>query len=89
MLTVDGRTSKQVIDAAEIVPNQTVIRTPKNPIKPTGGMAVLRGNLAPRGAVIKHAAASPGAAAPTTGRAVVFEFARGSRRARRRSRRST
>ena len=70
--TVSGRTLKQVIDAAEIVPNQTVIRTPKNPIKPTGGMAVLRGNLAPRGAVIKHAAASP-ALMTHTGRAVVFD----------------
>jgi dihydroxy-acid dehydratase len=49
-----------------------VIRTPKNPIKPTGGMAVLRGNLAPRGAVIKHAAASP-ALMTHTGRAVVFD----------------
>jgi dihydroxy-acid dehydratase len=55
-----------------MVPNQTVIRTPKNPIKPTGGMAVLRGNLAPRGAVIKHAAASP-ALMTHTGRAVVFD----------------
>ncbi|MGH8735496.1 MAG: dihydroxy-acid dehydratase, partial [Burkholderiales bacterium] len=71
-MTVSGRTLKQVIDAAEIVPNQTVIRTPKNPIKPTGGMAVLRGNLAPRGAVIKHAAASP-ALMTHTGRAVVFD----------------
>jgi len=71
-LTVSGKSLKQVIDAAEIVPNQTVIRTPKNPIKPTGGMAVLRGNLAPRGAVIKHAAASPNLLTHT-GRAVVFD----------------
>ena len=70
--TVDGRTLRQVIDAAEIVPGQTVIRTPANPIKPTGGMAVLRGNLAPRGAVIKHAAASP-SLLTHTGRAVVFD----------------
>jgi dihydroxy-acid dehydratase len=70
--TVDGRTIKEVIEAAEIVPNQTVIRTPKNPIKPTGGMAVLRGNLAPLGAVIKHAAASPNLMTHT-GRAVVFD----------------
>jgi len=70
--TVAGKTLKQVIDAAEMVPGQTVIRTHKNPIKPTGGMAVLRGNLAPRGAVIKHAAASP-ALMTHTGRAVVFE----------------
>jgi dihydroxy-acid dehydratase len=70
--TVDGRTVKEVIDAAEMVPNQTVIRTPANPIKPTGGMAVLRGNLAPRGAVIKHAAASADLLTHT-GRAVVFD----------------
>ena len=70
--TVAGRSLKQVIDAAEMVPNQTVIRTAKNPIKPVGGMAVLRGNLAPRGAVIKHAAASP-ALMTHTGRAVVFD----------------
>jgi len=70
--TVAGRSLKQVIDAAEIVPNQTVIRTSANPIKQTGGMAVLRGNLAPRGAVIKHAAASP-ALLTHTGRAVVFD----------------
>ncbi|MBS0219910.1 MAG: dihydroxy-acid dehydratase [Proteobacteria bacterium] len=70
--TVAGKTLKEVIDAAEIVPNQTVIRTPANPIKPTGGMAVLRGNLAPRGAVIKHTAATP-ALLTHTGRAVVFD----------------
>ena len=70
--TVAGKTIKQVIEDAEIVPNQTVIRTPKNPIKATGGMAVLRGNLAPRGAVIKHAAATP-ALLTHTGRAVVFD----------------
>ncbi len=83
-LTVSGKRLKQVIDAAEIVPNQTVIRTPKNPIKPTGGMAVLRGNLAPRGAVIKHSAATP-ALLTHTGRAVVFDLAGGPRGARRRS----
>ena len=71
-LTVSGKSLKQVIDAAEIVPNQTVIRTTKNPIKETGGMAVLRGNLAPRGAVIKHSAATP-ALLTHTGRAVVFD----------------
>jgi dihydroxy-acid dehydratase len=70
--TVAGKTVKEVIDAAEIVPDQTVIRTPADPIKPTGGMAVLRGNLAPRGAVIKHAAATP-ALLTHTGRAVVFD----------------
>ena len=71
-MTVAGNSLKDVIEAAEMVPQQTVIRTPQNPIKPTGGMAVLRGNLAPRGAVIKHAAATP-ALMTHTGRAVVFD----------------
>ena len=70
--TVAGNSLKDVIEAAEMVPQQTVIRTPSNPIKPTGGMAVLRGNLAPRGAMIKHAAATP-ALMTHTGRAVVFD----------------
>ena len=43
-----------------------------NPIKAEGAMAVLHGNLAPRGAVIKHSAASP-KLLQHTGRAVVFE----------------
>jgi dihydroxy-acid dehydratase len=44
----------------------------KSPIKQEGAMAVLRGNLAPRGAVIKHSAASP-KLLQHTGRAVVFD----------------
>ena len=47
-------------------------RRADNPIKPEGAMAVLHGNLAPRGAVIKHSAASP-KLLQHTGRAVVFE----------------
>ena len=69
--TIDGRTIGEVAAAAEDVPNQTIIRTAASPVKPTGGMAVLRGNLAPGGAVIKHSAASP-ALLKHTGRAVVF-----------------
>ncbi|MGO4402777.1 IlvD/Edd family dehydratase [Bosea sp. RAF48] len=69
--TIDGRTIGEVADAAEDVPNQSIIRTAACPVKPTGGMAVLRGNLAPGGAVIKHSAASP-ALLKHTGRAVVF-----------------
>lgn len=69
--TIDGRTIGEVADAAEEVPNQSIIRTARHPVKPTGGMAVLRGNLAPGGAVIKHSAASP-ALLSHTGRAVVF-----------------
>lgn len=69
--TIDGRTIGEIADGAEDIPNQTIIRTAASPVKPTGGMAVLRGNLAPGGAVIKHSAASP-ALLKHTGRAVVF-----------------
>ncbi|UFN47443.1 dihydroxy-acid dehydratase [Roseomonas sp. OT10] len=70
--TVTGGTLRDYADAAEEVPGQTVIRPRSAPLKPMGGTAVLRGNLAPGGAVIKHAAASP-ALLQHTGRAVVFE----------------
>lgn len=70
--TVDGGTLRDVVMAAEEVPGQTVIRTPEAPIKPIGAMAVLRGNLAPRGALIKHSAATP-RLLTHTGRAVVFD----------------
>jgi dihydroxy-acid dehydratase len=69
--TVAGGTLRDVVAAAETVPGQTVIRSADDPIKPVGAMAVLRGNLAPRGALIKHSAASP-ALLQHTGRAVVF-----------------
>jgi dihydroxy-acid dehydratase len=70
--TVTGQTLRDVVANAEDVPGQDVIRTRSNPIKPEGAMAVLHGNLAPRGAVIKHSAASP-KLLQHTGRAVVFE----------------
>jgi dihydroxy-acid dehydratase len=54
------------------VPGQGAIRTKFDPIKPEGALAILYGNLAPRGAVIKHSAASP-KLLQHTGRAVVFE----------------
>ena len=67
-----GGTLRDVVAGAEDVPGQDVIRPRNNPIKPEGAMAVLRGNLAPRGAVIKHSAATP-KLLQHTGRAVVFE----------------
>ncbi|MGY2053089.1 IlvD/Edd family dehydratase [Methylobacterium sp. JK268] len=70
--TVAGGTLRDVVAAAETVPGQTVIRPAAAPIKPTGGLAVLTGNLAPRGALIKHAAASE-RLMQHTGRALVFE----------------
>ncbi|TGD96328.1 IlvD/Edd family dehydratase [Methylobacterium nonmethylotrophicum] len=70
--TVTGRTLRDVVAAAEDVPGQTVIRSPADPIKPVGAMAVLTGNLAPRGALIKHSAATP-RLLQHEGRALVFE----------------
>ena len=70
--TVSGRTLGENIEQGDRVPGQTVVRTRSDPIYPAGGMAALRGNLAPGGAVIKHAAASPRLLSHT-GRAVVFD----------------
>ena len=71
-LTVSGATLGDAIAAAEEVPGQTVIRTRNNPVSAQGSMAVLHGNLAPDGAIIKHAAASP-ALMQHEGRALVFD----------------
>ncbi|MEM7536445.1 MAG: dihydroxy-acid dehydratase, partial [Chloroflexota bacterium] len=56
-LTVTGRTLAENVANAEIH-NPDVIRTLDEPIKPEGGLAILYGNLAPDGAVIKHSAAT-------------------------------
>ncbi len=51
-VTVNGRTlGENVADAFE--PDGKVVRPVKDPFKPDGGLAVLRGNLAPKGAVVK------------------------------------
>jgi dihydroxy-acid dehydratase len=70
--TITGATLRDIVAGAEDVPGQDAIRPRENPIKPEGAMAVLHGNLAPRGAVIKHSAASP-KLLQHTGRAVVFD----------------
>jgi dihydroxy-acid dehydratase len=70
--TIAGGTLRDVVANAEEVPGQDAIRARSNPITPEGAMAVLHGNLAPRGALIKHSAASP-KLLQHTGRAVVFE----------------
>jgi dihydroxy-acid dehydratase len=70
--TITGETLREVVAKAEDVPGQDAIRPRDNPIKPEGGLAVLHGNLAPRGAVIKHSAASA-KLMQHTGRAVVFD----------------
>ncbi len=71
-MTVSGQTIGEIAAGAEDVPGQDAVRSRRTPIRPEGSMAVLRGNLAPRGAVIKHAAATP-ALLQHTGRAVVFD----------------
>ncbi|HET7096346.1 MAG TPA: IlvD/Edd family dehydratase [Casimicrobiaceae bacterium] len=70
--TVSGKTLGEAIAASEVNPTQQVIRSPQNPIFPVGGIAVLKGNLAPAGAVIKHSSATPHLL-KHTGRAVVFD----------------
>jgi dihydroxy-acid dehydratase len=50
---VDGRTLAEIGEAAEERPGQEVVVTAERPLKPTGGLAILRGNLAPGGAVVK------------------------------------
>jgi dihydroxy-acid dehydratase len=69
--TITGKTLGENIAAAEIY-QPDVIRTPANPLQPDGGTAILRGNLAPDGCVIKHAAATP-ELLQHTGPALVFD----------------
>lgn len=53
--TVTGRTIGEEAEAAVEAPGQQVIRPLDNPIQPNGGFAILRGNLAPEGCVVKLA----------------------------------
>jgi L-arabonate dehydrase len=70
-LTVNGRTQWENCKDAPTW-NPDVIRPWDNPVVAHGGIAVLRGNLAPNGSVLKPSAASP-ALMKHRGRAVVFE----------------
>jgi dihydroxy-acid dehydratase len=54
-LTVTGKTLFEELASAKEIPNQQVIRPLSNPIKKDGGLAILRGSLAPDGCVIKLA----------------------------------
>jgi dihydroxy-acid dehydratase len=54
-ITVSGRTIGEEADAAVETPGQEVVRPISAPLKPTGGLVVLRGNLAPDGCVVKVA----------------------------------
>jgi dihydroxy-acid dehydratase len=54
-LTVTGQTVGAIADDARETAGQQVVRPLDDPIKPTGGLAILRGNLAPEGCVVKLA----------------------------------
>ncbi len=73
-LTVSGRTLGEELEASGEGFAQEVVRPFSNPIYPQGGIAVLRGNLAPGGAIIKQSAADA-KLMKHEGRAVVFENA--------------
>ncbi len=53
--TVTGRTLAEEAAEAKETPGQQVVRPLSNPLKPVGGLAILRGNLAPEGCVVKLA----------------------------------
>jgi len=53
--TVDGRTLGEVADQVAETPGQPVVVSIEQPLKPTGGLAILRGNLSPEGCVVKLA----------------------------------
>lgn len=71
-MTVTGRTLGEELESAGPGFPQDVVRSMDKPIYPQGGIAVLRGNLAPGGAIIKQSAAAPHLM-EHEGRAVVFE----------------
>jgi dihydroxy-acid dehydratase len=59
VLTVTGKSLAKNIEIAKVVDNE-VIRPLSNPVHKEGGIAILKGNLAPKGAVVKAVAVSPG-----------------------------
>jgi dihydroxy-acid dehydratase len=69
-LTVNGKTLRENLKGARVV-NHDVIRGREAPLSESGGTAILYGNLAPNGAVIKTVAAD-GRFSQHTGPAVVF-----------------
>ncbi|SFB51360.1 IlvD/Edd family dehydratase [Azotobacter beijerinckii] len=71
-LTVNGKSLGANCAQAPIYGEDEVIRRLDNPLREDGGICVLRGNLAPKGAVLKPSAATP-ALMQHRGRAVVFE----------------
>ena len=70
-ITVTGRTLGEQLQGRDIT-DEDVIRPLDNPVSPLGALAVLRGNLAPHGAVMKPSAATP-ALLQHSGPALVFD----------------
>ena len=70
-ITVTGRPLREQLDGREVIDDET-IRPLDRPVSPLGALAVLTGNLAPQGAVMKPSAASP-AFMQHSGRALVFD----------------
>ena len=70
--TVTGKTLGQTIEETEFSWQQNIVKSAADPIYREGGMAVLKGNLAPNTAIIKQSAASD-SLLTHSGRAVVFD----------------
>ena len=71
-LTITGKTIGQNIEETHFSWQQDVVKSASNPVYREGGMAVLKGNLAPDTAIIKQSAASD-SLLTHSGRAVVFD----------------
>ena len=54
-MTVTGKTIAEAAEMANEIAGQEVVRAVANPLKPTGGLVILKGNLAPEGCVVKVA----------------------------------
>ncbi|MBI4278240.1 MAG: dihydroxy-acid dehydratase [Armatimonadetes bacterium] len=59
-LTVSGKTVRENLAGVRRPAGQDVVRSVTNPLKPTGGLAIVRGNLAPEGGVVKTAGVAAG-----------------------------
>ena len=70
--TITGETLGQIIEGTQFLWQQNIVKSAAEPIYHEGGMAVLKGNLAPNSAIIKQSAASD-SLLTHSGRAVVFD----------------
>jgi dihydroxy-acid dehydratase len=69
--TITGKSLGELLDDSDPWVDTKVVRPPEDPISPQGGLVALSGSLAPKGAILKRAAATP-ALFEREGRAVVF-----------------